>query len=392
MLSALALFASSLRYNYNYMGLQWCLGLSVMCLFIGYQIFVKSKSLLPALAFTYLAINSVYTFGFVNDKYPQNPELAPMLALGSVFALLSLLLISIATYSMDKNDDGITRMLMIPFGVINAIWVCAGQLKDSIAYLSLIGSKYYGPLRTVYDHLIDIKFIGRLSGGVGISGFIDYAGMNAVMMCLSIPFALKIVDKQLRLVSLGLLISAIIASKSSIPYGVLAIMLLGYAMADRKISIKTVGFAVSPMLVAACAEGKRLFDSAHRFDAYKLFFTAWKQNSSWLIGSGPGTFQSLAPVVQIRNNFMVDVDERHSSYFWLWAHSDWFQCLLENGIIGLTLCVTLFAVVLYRLYKKQDAQMFSLACGLGAAAIFDFPVRYFSMAFITAWVVASAYL
>lgn len=370
------------------MGVQWCCGLIILSIFMCVLVYQKTDWL-PAVTLGYLLINSIIAFGNPNFQYASNPELIAFITMDAIYAMMCLMLFS--TFAINLTPQWL-RMIRdgIPFLTItNSIFVIGGAiscvLRAKTDWFNGLGGGLHAPIYLEYPSMA-MYFIfgrGRLQNGVGYSGFVDYSGMNAVLMALGIPF----IKKVLWIVPV---VAAIILSKSSIPYGVMAVMGGAFLVSKYRARLNPVYLLVLvPMLIGLAVEKGQLFDSAKRFDAYRLFFLAWKKDSNWWIGSGPGSFQSLAPIVQIKNGFMIGKDH---SYFWLWAHSDWLQNLLENGIIGSILVMALFTTVLVRLYRKNDAQLFSLACGIGSAAIFDFPIRYFSMAFLTIFIIASAYI
>lgn len=374
-------FIAGLSHNgISYMGVQWCLGFALISLFIAFKVWERA-GILPASLFSYLSLSSIYKIGVPDPLMAANPQLQMSLTTGALSALVFMLgFVFFFLYFNSLEDAAIRRMLNWST-VANSIYVIVGAIGGW----------------------------GRLSQGVGVSGFLDYSGMNACLVAIGIPFIggsplLKVAFYSLALV-------AIILSKSSIPYGVLVVVVVSYIISRFTVidvfgdllsrTRKTAqllwgcltGLAITTVLVGAAymIEGNRLFDSAKRFEAYRLFFLAWKKDGNLLWGTGPGSFQMLAPIVQMKNNFMVDLTMTHSSYFWLWAHSDWLQSFLENGAIGVILAIVVYVVALLKLYQKDDYQVFAMFSGLGASAIFDYPLRIFIFSFLSVYALARAY-
>lgn len=392
----------------DYMAFQWCIGLFLIALFLSVQIAVKFD-FIPASTFLYFLTNAIYVFAYQHNRYIVDPTLKPYLSGAALYASLCITFFTMLFMNIPEGFLDSIKKGMPWFGGINAGYVVLGFIKDllhsgemsivrKINYIKdtqHIGPSFLQSAVTGWLHLFQmplnlIDAPGRLPQGVGCSGLIDYAGMNGVLICLSLPFFNA--KHKYGLLGLILCLFAIILSKSSVQYGIIAAIAFGYIIhTNRKVN-KTLAVASIPFLVGLIIERNKLFDSAYRFDAYKIFMTSWWKNFPHWVGSGPGTFQVFAPLIQIKNNFMVDMRPGQNSFFWLWMHSDWLQVLFETGIIGLLLSLLLYSDVLYRLFKKKEPVLFSLACGIGASAIFDFPCRYFSMAFLTMYVIAAAYI
>jgi len=73
-----------------------------------------------------------------------------------------------------------------------------------------------------------------------------------------------------------------------------------------------------------------LFDDRGRIGMWRLIWDYWNLKIDKLYGSGLGTIRFYAPMIQKTNSY--DPDYTH-----LWIHSDWFELLFEQGIVGLTL-------------------------------------------------------
>lgn len=391
--SPLLIIAGMVHRGFNYMGPQWCLGLVLVLVYLAHKVWVRTGSLVSAL-FLYLMVSGVLTFALPDPSLADKPQLQMTLTTGALSAMVFLLAFVVVFINFSEIEDAAIKKCFGLATLINSAYVIIGQLKEWLLGLLLIYRDTKFPLHdyaaSLFLYLEKSYMFGRLSQGVGVSGFIDYSGMNACLIAIGIPF-IKIRDDRKRWAAYLCAILAIIFSKSSVPYGVLGAVMFSEIITNKK----SIDWRwLIPIPLTACSalalEGGRLLDSAGRFSAYKLFFSAWAKDANLIFGTGPGSFQMIAPIVQLKNGFMIN--QTSNSYFWLWAHSDWFQALLENGIIGVTLAASVFFVCLYRLYKKGEYDVLSMLCGIGAAAVFDFPLRYFIFSFLSCYAIARAYL
>lgn len=76
-----------------------------------------------------------------------------------------------------------------------------------------------------------------------------------------------------------------------------------------------------------------------------MFYNWYAQNINLWLGSGAGSFKFYGPFIQDHEKYMV-------GRWWLWAHNDWLQILLEYGRIGLTLSIATFAILLKKSFDR----------------------------------------
>lgn len=366
----LFLVASSLHLGDDYVFFQWFVGI-IFCL-VPIHLWVKGKtSNIFALAFTlfsaYVAYTALASFS-VYATIPQARRLGFSLA-----ALMAYISVSIPMLSM----------LMVDKRFLTAV-------PDVIPIACLINSLY-----VIITAVFDIKF----TNSMGYSGFIDYSGMNGVLIavCATPSISVLFVDlkNKVHQVVVILAMIALYLSKGSISYGVLASGIVGIILTKQrgaKTLLKLLPLALVPMLIAVLSEGKDVLDSGRRFEAYQTFITAWWSEDIWtkLFGYGPSEFQIVSGVIQRKMNFMVNKDG--SMWAWTWVHSEFIQSLIEYGILGLALILALLGETLLKLYKKNDKTVFAIACSLVGASIFDYPCRLFPTAVLVMWCLAYAYL
>jgi len=113
-----------------------------------------------------------------------------------------------------------------------------------------------------------------------------------------------------------------------------------------------------------------------RWDMYRVFMGEWWNHGPRLFGYGLGSFKILSPGINMSHNLDARI-------FYPWLHSDILQVIWELGLVGFVLYTFSAVYTLYHLFRdKNQAVAFSVVCGLLSAMIFDFPIRYFPMAFL----------
>jgi len=99
-----------------------------------------------------------------------------------------------------------------------------------------------------------------------------------------------------------------------------------------------------------------------RWQIYHEYWNYWRYNVNPLFGSGVSSFFIYGPSVRIAV---------HQTSIWAWLHSDWFQCLFEQGLVGLSLWGITFCVAV----KRAPLELKSSIMGWGATALFYFPAH-----------------
>lgn len=374
---------------------QWFFGLSIIAIFFSYVIYSKTD-LLPSLTFGYFAIQALYTVLYSKNPY-QYDILNTDIWLYSCMSLICFVGMAAFAFNLDIIDEWHLNTILPIFAVVNSLYVIAGALSYwliGVCDLRLDNTLHPGffyPLCKIRGAYLYTRIFGSgiLTEGVGFSGFLNYSGMNANLICLSMPFLLK--KNKVNFVSIILCVIAIVLSKSSIPYGVLALMIAAFVVCKTRLAKKLIIVtSIIPMFFGLLVEKQHLFDAAYRFQAYKIFMGSWWRHSNKIIGTGLGTFPIIERSIQCNLGFMCS--PKTGVFYWSSLHSDWLQILFEGGVIGLILSVALFVDSSRKLYLKGRAELFSLLIGIGASAIFDFPLRYMVISFLAAFCVSSAYL
>ena len=341
----LILLISSWHYRGVYDAYQWSTGLSILALVLIWSI--NSVSIILFLSYFVIGgIQIAKNADFFLRLPTLDHEPWPTFALG-LYASISCMLIGGFSILKSKTYKDILPGALKHFTLINAWYVIIGAAFE----------------------------FGRLTEGVGISGFIAYASLNGSLIVAGLPF----VDKKPQ--QLFVCIMAVLLSKSSIPFGMLAIWAALEIISLNKIKLKTLAFSVTGGIVALTlgffTVGNTLFDSANRFYFYRILLRQWRKDGLFFFGNGFGTFTSLAREVQIHDNFMVNKDSMHL----LWnAHSDWLQILIEGGFFSI-FCAGIFALFsMYNLYKLQMKPHLISLILIMSCMLFSSPLRYFPSA------------
>jgi hypothetical protein len=346
----------------------WFYGLVFVSLIISVLTY-RVIGVLPALGFFYFSLSALRVFAYADSRYVPEALYYIPLCYSSLLAYAALLSMTGAAFCLRTlHIKECLPVGMMWLGVINSLVVLWGYKTGE----------------------------GLLWQGIGYSGFLNYSGMNGTLIAYSIPFFLCTKQSSLvglaqwafSLIGLCLCGTAIILSKSSIPYGVVSVTLLAigiHRFSFKKISV--IMAAAIPLIVGALVDfhGLRgLLDSGYRFTAYRTFMKMWWIHDSHLWGSGFGTFLVLGKIIQNKTGFM-------NGFIWNFMHSDILQILFETGFVGLILFTALVTQVGKRLYKQAEPQFFALFCGIISSALFDFPFRHFIIVFISLAVAIVAY-
>lgn len=236
------------------------------------------------------------------------------------------------------------------------------------------------PLYTVSNAILVIWtaiFGVKFGNSGGYQGFLDYSGMNAVLMASCAGFFTFVKQdrtcvKAAKLTGFALLITALILSRSAIGWGVLAVALFFSTWSIWVVHLSVIGgiFAV----------GAKMFDSSMRFPAYKLFMGELFRAKAWIWGTGLGTFKLFSPTIQAQHHFM---ETPTGNWIFVWMHSDILQSWFEGGVFTFLLLLIVLTIAGINLLKRGDWEILSLFCGLVAGALLDYPARYFPTALLS---------
>lgn len=113
-----------------------------------------------------------------------------------------------------------------------------------------------------------------------------------------------------------------------------------------------------------------------RQDAWPMFFNWYMDHINILTGSGAGTFKFYGPFIQEVNQYQV-------GRWWLWAHNDWLQILLEFGVLGFSLAIFSYFILLKKSFDKPF--LFGALIAYGVVMAGNYPVHIAMFGLLGFW-------
>lgn len=154
---------------------------------------------------------------------------------------------------------------------------------------------------------------------------------------------------------------------------------------NKKISFSTRMFLGALLMVSlsiCCMTFiPNFFHDSGRISIWKHCLDWWWKNANVWVGTGNGTFFHIGPVVQTIYNINYDPIKEQGNFF-IWAHNDWLQTLIEQGILGFTLLASVFVTAVVKCWKNKWSYEFSVVIGFGVIAFFNFPFHQAPMALL----------
>jgi len=328
----------------------WWLALSTASIFFSLRFFKKDKLASITLLYTLLSAISVLAL----KRYPHAPEqIQQVLMCTSLWGVLAIFAVVIVATHIPKRLIFDAAIYALSFS--NAVYV-----------------------------IFNAVFFPVSIGNHGFTGFILNASMNGCLIAVGAATAIK----EKAWLGLCIIVIAVTLSLSSVPIGVLCVSLSAYLICrlrGKGVLKWLLVVAVASLICGLVSSGEYLFNSAGRFEAYKIFMTEWWQRGMILFGTGIGTFQAMAPQMQAKYNFMMQ--QNGEGHYWPSMHSDWLQCLFELGVVGLILYIALFYKTMKTLYENNEGVSFSVLAGIGSTALFNYPFRYAVFGVIAVYIV-----
>lgn len=189
------------------------------------------------------------------------------------------------------------------------------------------------------------------------SGLLVNPSLNAVAILLTVPFTCGYTRLALELLSVPL----IFVTESTTAAAVYVVI------KTMQLRRPWLVFLMAPFLFMHDFFGKT------RWQEYLFFWEKFKDHINPLIGSGPNTFYFWGPYFQNQAGRKTD--------YWLWLHSDAFQLLFEQGIIGFILWGVALSTIVFkkqRFYRPENQAL----VGWLVSSITYFPIHSDMLAFI----------
>jgi len=277
----------------------------------------------------------------------------------------------------------------------------------------LLKKKNYGSISQGFAFLCFIDSIIVLSRwilGDSPSGLMDNSALDACMIACTWSFLaikpmpqdydcedLRDVKKNLLKFARDLIwictpIAAIFATQSSTGLAAFAIAIAGSLFMRIQSKLLTLGaiFGIgwTALIVGFMTIGKdQLLNPNGRFAQWDLAMKFFEKKIEFFFGAGPGTYFILGPLIQLKNNPILN----HYPNFYIYLHNDWMQILFELGCVGLALAGLVYLYSLRNAYKKGDEWVFSSLLAYGFVGLFQPPLRIMTFSCLGAFLLASAF-
>lgn len=172
---------------------------------------------------------------------------------------------------------------------------------------------------------------------------------------------------------LALMFLAVVVSKSTTALLTILVIISGYLISNYgfKAIAYLIPFSASIYGIGAYAVGNKFLGDSGRFRIWKMMFGFWEQKANHFIGTGPGSFWIYSQTIQKPN--WNGAPERLAVFPWM--HNDWLQILFEQGYIGISCVLFLFAAMLWKSFDRPI--LFSIVLGFGFIGITQFPLHLF---------------
>lgn len=170
-------------------------------------------------------------------------------------------------------------------------------------------------------------------------------------------------------------IAAVFMSKASVPVATMGVVMATMFLFSDGVSrsLNTIGKRLSvatSILGAMAVMGFMVIPdfsaSSGRYAIWRESYKWFEQNANIWTGSGLGSFFLWGPFIQNQ----ADLGRGN---WWIWAHNDPLQCLIETGAIGLALYAWLILDTSIRYYTVQKKYLLVCLCGYLFSSFFNFP-------------------
>lgn len=226
------------------------------------------------------------------------------------------------------------------------------------------------PMKWLWEMWLEVLpvFIGIWALILLFSKYSFFTGQSfdSALIALFVPAMLASYNSKHVFVAGVLAVLAVFWIGGSVGLLVLAAQLFGYVVTSKVVRYRVgaVLFTLLAIILGSNYGGE--FLHAHgRVAIWKTWGSWWKSNINPWWGSGLGSFEWIGP--------FLPIEAGGKTYRYIWGHSDWFQLLLESGIVGVSLAFLGFGYFLWVL--RHERVGFSLVTGFGACMLFYSPLH-----------------
>lgn len=168
---------------------------------------------------------------------------------------------------------------------------------------------------------------------------------------------------------------AVLSSRSSISYLALCMVFAswmfsyGWRKYSPGVAIWSVIGVMSVCFITLSFIDPEIFALSSRAVQWPIFYTEWVRGPGSLFGLGPSNMQFYLPMWQAKYNLLHGGSRENT--FWLWVHNDFFQFLMEYGLLGFMLFSSLFIVCLKRAWREPA--LFASVVAIGVVMFGNYP-------------------
>lgn len=312
----------------------------ISCAFMGYFIFQR-YGVVAGLCTAWTLWTALIVFGNQIRLTPQNAGQ----------------LLSVENITAKATIDWL--LLIVPISMMASRH--QRMFRDALGWLCLANS-----IAMLYQFYLGIHHDDR-------GGFLGNTSMGGSFIAVTYPFlAIQLRERsKFWLLMMAIPIGAIYVAQESVPVGAMAVVWFSQMVVrskdDLKHGIKLGVLCASVIALLAYWFTPDVLGDSGRFGVWRLSIQWWWEHCNHWIGTGNGTFFMIGPIVQRTYHFGETV-------LFIWAHNDWLQTLLEQGLIGGILYIILYAQCVIRSWRL-NAWEFSALMGYGAVSVFNFPAH-----------------
>ncbi len=258
----------------------------------------------------YLCASSIWVWVWVENRYyPIAPydQMALRYFAADSLARALVLLVPLMLLNKAQRLKGIT--IAKSFAVLNSVFVILGAITHGCVAENSCGG------------------IGNPSIMVGLS------------VCI-LPF--------MAWPSMVVVALAVVLSKSSIAFGLMAIFLAWKFFKDSRI-LAGIAFCAT-FAIGAVMLGTELINSSDRFAVWAYMMPKWAAWWNVFTGTGWGTYHVFSINLQKANEFRLPGH-------WNTLHNDWLQMVFECGLAGALLMLGTYFTAIRRTFFKGDDEL-----------------------------------
>lgn len=365
----ISLFNVNTQIGEDHLLCKWSLVMALATIIASYKIY-KKYHLSLGLLFCYFCLSGIYTFQWPLGYYfGYDNVIRVIIQHSSLLAVISIISVTFIIDNIKFKDIEKLKYFFILLTVINSSYVIFQFINGN----------------TEFER-------GGLFRNVSTNGCIIGACYPLLLHYLIYDNPLKGYRKLLSyLICLGPIL-AVLASKSSVAIGVVAVALSSFFFMNiinkrNKIILGMLMF-FSIIFSGYLVNPKHMFYDSKRFGLYKIQYDAWQKQGQHFLGYGTGSYKFFGVRTQMEKEYMLKKTKSgtYKGYLNQWLHNDWLQLFLENGILGALLILNALFFLLIRAWKHKT--IFSCLITYMSAMVFHYPIHYPIHALFGVWLIA----